>query len=161
MDRNKNHIRPFPPTINMSLPTNPSFRRMEPSDYDKGHLELLSQLSPFDATSVIRPVYEAFAESPTNNVWVLEESGKIIASGTLLLETKLIHALGIAGHIEDVVVHRDHRGKGLGKAMIDHLVAKAEHQGCYKVTLHCSDDNMGFYSRCGFSRKGNAMAVYF
>lgn len=131
-----------------------SFRRMEPSDYDRGHLELLSQLSPFNTKVVIRPVYESFATSSTNNVWVLEENDKIIASGTLLLEPKLIHALGIAGHIEDVVVHQDQRGRGLGKAIVDHLVAQAEKQGCYKVTLHCSDDNTGFYSRCGFARKG-------
>ena len=31
---------------------------------------------------------------------------------------------------------------------------------CYKVILDCDDSNVGFYEKCGYSRKGAQMAMY-
>jgi len=45
--------------------------------------------------------------------------------------------------------------------IIDDLTKLAKEAGCYKVTLECSDDNIGFYAKCGLSRKGNQMCIYF
>lgn len=45
--------------------------------------------------------------------------------------------------------------------IIEDLVVLGKEAGCYKVTLECSDDNVGFYTKCGFERKGNQMSVYF
>ena len=136
-------------------------RRMKPTDYEKGHLELLTQLSPFDAKTVTKEAYTEFATQAGRNVWVIEEKGRIIANGTLLVEPKLIHCLSAVGHIEDIVVAADMRGVGIGRALIAHLVALAKQQGCYKVILDCNDQKMPFYEACGFTRKGAAMAIYF
>lgn len=43
-----------------------------------------------------------------------DENRDIIASATLLVEHKFLHACGSVGHIEDVVVHDSQRGKKLG-----------------------------------------------
>ena len=53
--------------------------------------------------------------------------------GTLLVERKLIRNAGCAGHVEDVVVDASARGRGVGKALLDALVAKARALGCYKA----------------------------
>lgn len=137
-------------------------RRMEPGDYEKGHLQLLAQLSPFDVGAVSKEAYMTFALSAAGrNVWVIEVNGLVIATGTLIVEPKLIHGLSAAGHIEDVIVASEYRGQGLGRTMIDHLVATAKQQGCYKVILDCNDQIAAFYEGCGFVRRGSAMAVYF
>ncbi len=108
-------------------------------------------------------------------------TGAVLACGTLLVERKLIRSAGCAGHVEDVVVDADARGRGVGKALLDALVAKAKALGCYKarigqrawlhacwaltllyrqVILDCSEENQAFYSKCGFKRKEVQMALY-
>jgi glucosamine-phosphate N-acetyltransferase len=136
-------------------------RLMKPTDYEKGHLVVLAQLSPFEVTAITKEAYTEFASRAGRNVWVIEDAGRIIASGTLLVERKLIHCLSAVGHIEDIVVAADMRGVGIGRALIAHLVAIAKQQGCYKVILDCNEQKMPFYEACGFVRKGAAMAIYF
>lgn len=83
------------------------------------------------------------------------------AAATLLIEHKLLHNARSVGHIEDVVVDKESRGRGYGKVLIRFLVAMAQKQNCYKVILDCSDNNIGFYKQCGLELLGNEMGVYF
>lgn len=134
---------------------------MESSDFEKGHLSLMSELSPFDIGSITQEAYTEFVVRAGKNVWVIEDAGRIIASGTLIIESKLIHGLSAVGHIEDIVVTKDMRGRSIGHTLIAHLVAMAKQHGCYKVILDCNDHNIPFYEGCGFICKGNALAIYF
>jgi GNAT superfamily N-acetyltransferase len=61
------------------------------------------------------------------------EAGPLLACGTLLLERKLIRGCGVCGHVEDVVVDSAARGRGVGRLLLDALVALARAEGCYKV----------------------------
>jgi GNAT superfamily N-acetyltransferase len=86
-----------------------------------------------------------------------------------------IHNLGLVGHIEDIAVAKDQRGKKLGLRIIHTLDAIAEQVGCYKVgllrwvgranstqtILDCSEANEGFYVKCGYKRVGVEMAHYY
>ena len=56
-----------------------------------------------------------------------------MACGTLLLERKLARGLGRCGHVEDVVVDASVRGRGVGRLLLDALVAAAQQAGCYKA----------------------------
>ncbi len=85
----------------------------------------------------------------------------IVGTATLLVEPKLIHNISNVGHIEDVVVDSQCRGKHIGKLMLEYLVNKSEKLGCYKVILDCDDKNVAFYSKCNFTKKGAQMAIYF
>ena len=79
---------------------------------------------------------------------------KIIGAGSFILEHKFIRNLGFAGHIEDIVVDSTYRGKNLGKRIIELLKLLGQVNNCYKVILDCSDKNVPFYKKCGFSLKG-------
>lgn len=72
-----------------------------------------------------------------------------------------IHNLGLVGHIEDIAVAKDQQGKKLGLRIIQALDYLAEHVGCYKTILDCSEANEGFYVKCGFKRAGLEMAHYY
>ena len=61
------------------------------------------------------------------------ENGSLLACGTLLLERKLIRGLGCVGHVEDVVVDGTARSRGVGRLLLDALVALARSEGCYKA----------------------------
>ena len=95
----------------------------------------------------------------TNDVSNNDEN--IIGSATILIETKIIHNFGKVAHIEDVIVDNNYRGKGLGKMLINKCINYAKDHDCYKIILNCSDKNIPFYEKCGFSKKENEMALYF
>lgn len=86
-----------------------------------------------------------------------KESNKVVAIGTLMVERKLIHDGGKVGHIEDIAVHDNYQGKGLGKILIELLKNLAVLEGCYKVILDCDEKNVSFYNKCGFKRCGVEM----
>jgi GNAT superfamily N-acetyltransferase len=55
--------------------------------------------------------------------------------------------------LEDVIVRREHRGDGLGKMLVGHVLAWAREQGIARVTLLADRDNnaaLDFYRKLGF-----------
>lgn len=140
-------------------------RHINKNDYNHGHLQLYKQLTTINPDQITQKNYETFIDSLNENhcVFVLfdETINKILGSATVLIEQKLIHNMGKVGHVEDVVVDSDIRGKGIGKLLISHVVDYCKEKNCYKVILDCADNNIAFYEKCGFIKKGNEMAKYF
>lgn len=138
-------------------------RPLDLSDYYKNYFDLLYQLSP----SSIVPNYQEYEyqfnlySNNSQNVFVMENNGQIIASGTLNIEYKFTHDGNKVAHIEDIIVDQNHRGQGLGKMMVNHLVAEAQNMNCYKVLLSCSNHLKQFYQNLGFVNKNNEMSIYF
>jgi glucosamine-phosphate N-acetyltransferase len=87
-------------------------RLLQENDYDKGYCELLSELTK-SMENISREKFVAILQSLGNQqqIWVLEDDGKIICTMTLLLEPKLIHHGSNVLHIEDVIVHPQHQKK--------------------------------------------------
>lgn len=96
---------------------------------------------------------------PSNIItYVMELEGNIVATATILLETKLRYT-NLCCHIEDVAVDKKHRGKGYGRSMVEYVMKQAYSMGCYKIKLNCSDDNVGFYKKLGFYKSSNGMEI--
>lgn len=140
------------------------FRQLNSNDYNSNYIEVLSQLSFIDNKSITQDQWNQFIYQLNNNhqIYVLiDSSNNIIASGTLLIENKIIHNISKVAHIEDIVTDSKFRGKGYGKIMIEYLIEKAKEHQVYKIILNCSDENIKFYEKCGFELKSNQMAKYF
>ena len=140
-------------------------RDLELHDYDKEYLQLLSQLSVINVEKISRHAFSDFTMKlhPNHQIKVIEDTSKkiIIATATLIIEQKLIHDMKCVAHVEDVVIHEDYRGLGLGKKIIDHLVQISRNQNCYKTLLDCSQENTLFYEKCGFKKNCECMSIYF
>ncbi|MDO8206659.1 MAG: GNAT family N-acetyltransferase [Gallionella sp.] len=55
--------------------------------------------------------------------------------------------------LEDVIVDSEYRGRGLGRALVEHVFAWAKVEDMLRVTLLADRDNhaaLGFYHRLGF-----------
>ena len=79
--------------------------------------------------------------------------------GLALLTTVLsIHNRGMVGHVEEVVVSKDHRAKSLGLKVIQALDSIAVRLGCRKTILNCAEHNVGFYAKGGYERSGIEMS---
>lgn len=183
-----------------SAPAKLVTRRLESTDFHKGFLELLAQLTTVGSQSQAQfdeRLAEIDANAARHSVMVIEDVGRarVIACATLYIEPKFVRSCGTIGHIEDgaqaffimstrssldqefppshclrlslslfsssVVVASGYRGQQLGITIVDTLKDLAKQRGCYKVILNCSDKNVSFYQKLGFSRKENQMAVYF
>ncbi len=86
---------------------------------------------------------------------------KIIASGTCYIEPKIIHNFKNVGHIEDIVVDIDFRGKGLIHNILTYLKNYAKNNNCYKIILDCHESLIKVYSKSDYEIKGVQMAIYF
>ena len=85
----------------------------------------------------------------------------IIGAVSALYERKMIHNSGIVCHIEDLVVHNDHRNKGIGTKLINVIFEKAKMQNCYKIILNCTEELKSYYEKQGFESKNIQMSYYF
>jgi glucosamine-phosphate N-acetyltransferase len=92
---------------------------------------------------------------------VEKESFEIIASGTIIIEPKIIRDGNSVGHIEDIVVIKHMRGKGLSQKILNILKEIARENNCYKVILDCSEDVKNVYIKNGFRIGGTQMSIYF
>ena len=139
------------------------FRTIDRSDYDKGVIDLLSELTVAEKDKMSRNDFNDYVDyvwyNPFFDTLVLEHNGVIVATGSILVERKLIHNFGAVAHIEDVVVKSGYRGKDLGKKILQALVDLAKECECYKVILDCDEKNIGFYKKCGFERHGVQMRL--
>jgi len=133
-------------------------------DYDRGFLQLLSQLT--SVGDISREQWQQRWEemkncSSTYYVIVIEDTtvagGLVIGAATMVMERKFIHSCGSVGRLEDVVVSDVYRGKQLGKLVVSTATLLAVKLGCYKVTLNCNDKMIKFYSSIGYkSEDGNS-----
>jgi len=134
---------------------------LEKSDYYCGFLQLLEQLTVVNSNEIS---YDDFARQidkmKSHVVVIKKDDGSIVGTAAVLIEEKFIHKLSSVGHIEDVVVDKNYREKGLGKLLVNYCIEYAKSNGCYKIILNCSKDNMDFYKKCGFTNKNFEMSLY-
>ena len=127
-------------------------------DFDKNYIDLLEQLTVVG--EVTHEQFTGFVEKNGKNIFAIEESNKIIATITLIIEEKLIRNCGKVLHIEDVVVDKLHRKNGTGKKLLEFATQYAKDNNCYKIILDCSEDVKKFYESVGFSCKNLQMSYY-
>jgi len=85
----------------------------------------------------------------------------IVASGTIIIEPKIIRGGNSVGHIEDIVVINHMRGKGISHQILNKLKLLARENNCYKIILDCDNEVKNVYIKNGFEIKGVQMAQYF
>jgi glucosamine-phosphate N-acetyltransferase len=139
-----------------------TFRLVTPDDFGSGFLEVLNQLAPVRSYDE-KHFHDVWKEMVTQgkHVYVGEIEGKVVCTGTLLLERKLYYGGCYFGHIEDVVVDEGYRGKGIGLKLIKWLIEDAKSNNCALIVLDCMDDKVDFYIKSGFYRRGNQMNLDF
>jgi glucosamine-phosphate N-acetyltransferase len=136
-------------------------RKLQEKDLFNGFLESLDSLRK---ASDLKPkkakiIFKKMRSIPDHVIYVAVRDSKIIGAATIFVEQKFIHQGGKVGHIEDVVVNKEHQGEGIGLKLIKALIQYAEKKGCYKTVLDCTDEVMPFYKKLGFKHFSNSMRI--
>ncbi|OCL08352.1 acyl-CoA N-acyltransferase [Glonium stellatum] len=156
------------PEVQSILPKGYTCRPLQRSDFKHGHLDVLRDLAHvgditeeqwterYDWMSKCNGTYFVLVIVDKNR-----EGGKIVGTGTLVVEKKFLYKLGTQGHIEDVAVAVGEQGKKFGVRLLQGLDFIAEQVGCYKTILDCSQEKEGFYVKCGYGKAGSEMHHYY
>lgn len=144
-----------------------TIREVEESDIENGGLlEVLENLAPIGGLTKIaaRAILKEIKSNPLHRIFVavVEEGidrGLIIGTTTLLVEPKFIFCGGRVGHIEDVAVRAGYQRRGIGFKLVNYATEQSVMMRCVRTVLDCSDENIPFYEKIGYSYHGNTMKI--
>jgi len=136
-------------------------RELKEEDLWNGFLKSLDSLKQASSIekSKAKEIFEKINSNPDHIIAVAELEGEIVGATTLLIETKFIHDGGLVGHIEDVVVNKEHQGQKIGEKIMKYLINISKNRGCYKTILDCTDDVKPFYEKLGFKQVANELRL--
>lgn len=115
------------------------FRSLRLEDMGQGYLDLLSQLTSTPQVPVddLRRLYGEKFFLGNGVYWAIvvdhRATGALVGNGTLYVEPSLGYGLKGHGHVEDIVVDKSHRKKGLGVKIMNFLSDLARFLGCEKT----------------------------
>ena len=128
----------------------------------------IRQLQPSDTKQVIDIWTSSFSRSfnntlnpgylndPNSTTMVVCEGKTIIGVASIHIICKLSRTLGL---IEDVAVNKGHRGKGIGKSLVEKLIEIGKQKNCDKIVLNTSEKNSKFYEKIGFEKNEIQMVI--
>lgn len=98
----------------------------------------------------------------TFRAWVVERDGRIVAGGGLQLRTLMPRPGYVRGEPEGLIVSMwtepEHRRRGLGRRVVEAILAWGRAHGISRYTLHASADGRPLYALYGF-RPTNEMRL--
>lgn len=133
----------------------PTARVAQASDLDR----LLSLFEASEVSSIAQPrdraerIWAEILARDGVTVFVADAGSRLAATCMLVTAPNLLR--GGRGHafLENVVTHRDFRGQGYGRAVVQAALARAWAEDCYHVLLQSgrADPRVHrFYESCGF-----------
>ena len=112
---------------------------------------LMDQLTP--GTVLSEETLRGVIADPASHLYVMTEGERVVATGTMCLY-RAPYAMHAA--IEDVVVLEEYRGRGLGRAMLQHILSEAAAHSPIEVSLTSKPSRIAanaLYRALGFVQK--------
>ncbi len=110
-----------------------------------------AELSP-DPAKQRRALETILADASRARIYVAREAGKVVAMAALHFTTSTAEG-GKAAWFEDCIVRPEYRRLGIGKALLEHVIAQARAEGALRVMLLTDGDNaraQALYRKSGF-----------
>lgn len=107
-----------------------------------------------EITENIRLMWEQICNDNNHNIIVIEKDGKLISSCVCVIIPNLTRGIRPYAFVENVVTHKDYRGKGYATECLDFAREIAKQKNCYKMMLLTGSKNLStlaFYKRAGYN----------
>ncbi len=108
------------------------------------------------AKDVVRQNCRNVLTNPNSYILLAGTEGKVIGFISFMTRKTIIHS-GLCGLIEELVVSKRYRGKGVGKELINAAVEECKKLRCCEVEVSTEFTNVNareFYKHCGFEETG-------
>ena len=131
-----------------------AIRSIEKSDL-KELLALYSLLNPEDPAVAhdarLTATWEEILEDPNIHYFAVEENLLLIAAVMLAIIPNLTRGARPFGVVQNVIVHPEHRGRGIGISLMRAVNEFAWERDCYQILLQTGrTETHGFYERAGY-----------
>jgi len=111
-----------------------------------------------------RKVFAEICGDPRHELFVAEDKGEVVGTVVLLIVPNLSHSATPWALVENLVVGQKYRRTGLGKMLLEHVIARAKEKGCHRIEL-CSDKRRKeahrLYRSVGFEASAYGFRIYF
>jgi ribosomal protein S18 acetylase RimI-like enzyme len=116
---------------------------------------LFSQEAEFvpDDAKQTRALKKILSDESVGRIHVARDGGRVVAMASLIYGISTAEG-GLAASFEDLIVLPGHRGKGIGTALLQYVVAEARKQGVLRLTLLTDKQNkraQALYRKLGFT----------
>lgn len=114
-------------------------------------------------TEAYLPAFDEIAADAHQQLLVGEVDGEVVATGQLTWVRHLTYVGGLMCQVESVRVRSDLRGRGLGRALMGHVVGLARARGAARVELTTNARRaraQEFYRELGFVASHVGMKLY-
>lgn len=109
-----------------------------------------------------KTIFNRMKTYPDYKLYIALANKEVIGTFALIIMDNLGHKGAPSGIVEDVVVHPEWRGKGVGKKMMQFAMEQCKERGCYKMALSSNikrEDAHRFYESLGFKKHGYSFIV--
>lgn len=117
------------------------------------YLDLHETVVPEDSEQ-LRRTWKKIMADESHHLIVYELDGKIVSSCVCVIIPNLTRGVRPYAFVENVVTHRDHRGKGYATACLNYARELAQRENCYKMMLLTgskSPETLAFYQNAGYN----------
>ena len=119
----------------------------------KAVLGLLDQLCSWDeCSSYGQDAFISALSDPSVTVFVAEDGGVVVGEATVL-EVPALRYRSTRVIVDEFIVDAKHRGKGIGTALLEHVVSYARNRGAHSVWVASRTDRKDaheLYKTAGF-----------
>ena len=132
-------------------PAKTVIRAARPADADRVYA-LLEQLEP--AYSPDRAAFDVnfpllLDDGSTSVLLVAEDPAGTVVGYALTTITPLLHTNGSSAHLQELVVDDEHRGEGVGTAIVEEVERVCRERAVRQITV-ASRRSADFYERIGY-----------
>jgi len=116
-----------------------------------------------EPTAAYRAAFEEIRADPHQDLLVGEVDGEVVATAQVTWVRHLTYVGGLMCQLESVRVRSDRRDAGLGRQLVEHVVAEARARGAARVELTTNARRaraQEFYRSLGFTASHVGMKLY-
>lgn len=102
----------------------------------------------------LKQTWESIMNDKNHHLIVCEVDGEIVSSCVCVIIPNLTRNVRPYAFIENVVTHREYRGKGYATACLTYAKKIAEENNCYKMMLLTGSkepETLNFYRKAGYN----------
>jgi GNAT superfamily N-acetyltransferase len=109
-----------------------------------------------EMTAHLQETWKSVLADANHHIIVKEAEGKIVSSCVCVVIPNLTRGIRPYAFVENVVTHKEFRGKGYATECLAYAKKLAEAAGCYKMMLLTGskeDSTLAFYRRAGYNSR--------
>ena len=107
-----------------------------------------------DSNEILNNVWNAIIQDKNHHIIVNEVNGKIVSSCVCVIIPNLTRNIRPYAFIENVVTHKDYRGRGYATQCLNYAKEIAIKEKCYKMMLLTGskdEKTLNFYGNAGYN----------